>query len=193
MDSGGKGIKDIIQKIGFWRLGLLVIAGVILMVFSIPEGDSGTKQETGKDSGKGEEEIVIEAMERYAENREREVEELLEKVDGVGKVKVMLTLSSSEERIPLQNGQFKEEETKEGDSGGTSRDSSRYESQKENVLIQKEGEEKPYVVQVHAPVVEGVAVVAEGVDSVEKKKEIIEMIQALFRVEAHKIRVMKMH
>ena len=170
----------------------MVFAGVVLLVFSFP-GENGTSERPEEQKARQSDgELVLEAMERYADQKEREVEELLEKVEGVGRVKVMLTLSSSEQRVPMQNGQSKEEEIKEKDREGATRDTSEYESQKENVLIQKEGEAGPYVVQIYAPLVEGVAVVAEGADSGEKKKEIIETIQALFRIEAHKIKVMKM-
>lgn len=192
MNLGNKGMRDIFQKIGIWRLGLLVIAGVFLVVCSLPMENREEHTENLQQSVKRDEEAVLEAMERYAECKEREVEELLEKVDGIGKVKVMVTLSSSEEQIPMQNGQSKEEETKETDAGGAIRDTNRRESQKESVLIQREGEQAPFVVQVYAPLIEGVAVVAQGADSGEKKKEITETIQALFRLEAHKIRVMKM-
>lgn len=42
------------------------------------------------------------------------------------------------------------------------------------------------------PRVEGVLVIAEGGDSSRVKQEIIEAAQALFGIEAHKIKIMKM-
>lgn len=191
MNLGNKKIGEIFHKIGVLRLAVLVFAGVVLLVLSLP-GAEKEEQDSKEQHKISEEELALEAMEQYADHKEKEVEELLEAVEGIGKVKVMLTLASSEERIPMQNGQLKEEEVKERDMEGGSRDTDQYESQKENVLIQKEGEEKPYVVQIYAPSVEGVAVAAQGAESAEKKKEIMEAIQALFRIEAHKIKVMKM-
>ena len=60
------------------------------------------------------------------------------------------------------------------------------------MIVKKDGEESPYVVQIHSPAVEGVVVVAQGAGSGKKEKEIIEAIQALFPIEPHKIKVMKM-
>lgn len=48
------------------------------------------------------------------------------------------------------------------------------------------------MVQIHSPAIEGVIVVAQGAGSGKKEKEIIEAIQALFPIEPHKIKVMKM-
>ena len=104
----------------------------------------------------------------------------------------MLTLSSSEQKITLQDGSNTSEETTQSDQSGGSRMDSKSQSGEESVLVKKNGEEIPYVVQVQAPVVEGVVVVAQGIDSGKKKTEIIEAIQALFPVETHKIKVMKM-
>ena len=189
MDTGK--IKDFLQKIGPLRLILLVLAGILLLVCSFP-GDSGQNVDTQAEKTGQTEEIALMAMQSYAREKEKEIEELLEQAEGMGDVKVMLTLASSEERVPMQDGQTREEEIREEDQAGGKRTTSQYESQRENVLVQKEGEAEPYVVQIYAPSVEGVAVVAEGADSGERKKEIIETIQALFHIEAHKIKVMKM-
>ena len=186
------GFKEIFQKIGFFRLMLLSLAGVVLLFFSFPENNQQKEQKTLLENTYNEEQMALNAMEVYSKKKENEVAELLEQAEGIGKVKVMITLASSEERVPMQDGQSKEENIKESDKEGGSRDTSRYEMQKENILVQGQKGEEPYVVQIYAPSVEGVAVVAEGAGNSTKKKEIIETIQALFHIEAHKIKVMKM-
>ncbi len=184
-------LKELVGKIGLPRLVLLILAGVVLLYFSVPGGseESGEKKTDHRITS---EELALQAMEVYEKNKEEKLETILADVDGIGKVRVMLTLAASEERVPMQNGQVKEDEINEADQAGGKRKTETYESQTENVLIQREGEEEPYVVQIHAPAVEGIVVVAKGADSGEKKKEIIDAIQALFPVEAHKIKVMKM-
>ena len=51
--------------------------------------------------------------------------------------------------------------------------------------------EIPYVKQELSPVIEGVLVVAEGGDNAVVKQNITEVVQALFGVDTHKIRLMK--
>lgn len=184
--------REIFQKIGFFRLILLSMAGVVLLIFSFPENNQQKEEITLLENTYNEEQMALNAMEIYSKKKENEVAELLEQAEGIGKVKVMITLASSEERVPMQDGQSKEENIKESDKEGGSRNTNRYEMQKENILVQGQKGEEPYVVQIYAPSVEGVAVVAEGAGNSTKKKEIIETIQALFHIEAHKIKVMKM-
>jgi stage III sporulation protein AG len=43
------------------------------------------------------------------------------------------------------------------------------------------------------PEIEGVAVIAQGGGNSEIKKEIVEAVQVLFDIKAHKIKVMKMN
>ena len=185
-------IRERVEKVGMPRLILLVLAGVMLLVFSLPEGKNRETTSTGKMTAQNGEELALDAMETYAKKQEQSTEEILSRVAGIGKVKVKLTLAASEERVPLQDNDTTEEDTKEEDSGGGNRDISRYETKKESILIQKDGEDSPYVVQITAPSVEGVVVVAQGAASAKIQREIIEAIQALFPIEAHKIKVMKM-
>lgn len=128
-------------------------------------------------------------MKKYIEEKEDELEQLLSKMDGVGKTNVMLTLASSEERITLQNDALSEESTVGGNDGKTTEKQS---ITSDSVLIQKDGEQQPFLVQIIAPEVEGVVVVAQGADGGEVDTQIIGVLQALFPIEAHKIRVMKM-
>lgn len=187
------GILDL-QAVGLPRLIIIVLAGIFLLVLSFPQTKkSDTKkrqtaiQGTVLDEASGE--VAQNAMEQYADRKEKQLEELLAKVDGVGKVQVMLTLASSEEKITLQNDSATQESTV-GNGAGQSQE--RQSMSAENVLIHRDGEEAPYLVQIISPEVEGVVVVAQGSDGGVVDTEIIAAVQALFSVDAHKIRVMRM-
>ena len=66
-------------------------------------------------------------------------------------------------------------------------------SRRETTVLQKnaKGDESPFVSEVEAPKSEGVLVLAQGMDAV-MANEITEAAMALFGIEAHKIKVMKM-
>ena len=164
-----------LQDIGLPKILVIVAVGIVLLVLSLP-GTGGSQKKIGKQenssdvtSEEASEQIALDAMEQYNKKIEKELCELLRKVDGVGDVQVMITLASSEERVTLQN-----------DSATT-----------ESVLVRKDGQDTPYLVQILTPEIEGVVVVASGADSGQTDTEIIAAVQALFPVQAHKIRVMK--
>ena len=186
-------IRELIQKIGFFRLMLVVLAGVLLLVLSLPSGgDSPTEDRVEESEALREGDALFLAMEQYAGRLEKETAEILSKVEGLGEVEVMLTLASSEEKVTLQDDSITEDDSLQEDTVGGSKKDSSYQSKGESVLVKKDGEESPYVVQIHSPAIEGVIVVAQGAGSGKKEKEIIEAIQALFPIEPHKIKVMKM-
>ncbi len=186
-------IRELIQKIGFFRLMLVVLAGGLLLVLSLPSGgDSQTEDRVEESEALREGDALFLAMEQYAGRLEKETAEILSKVEGLGEVEVMLTLASSEEKVTLQDDSITEDDSLQEDTVGGSKKDSSYQSKGESVLVKKDGEESPYVVQIHSPAIEGVIVVAQGAGSGKKEKEIIEAIQALFPIEPHKIKVMKM-
>lgn len=76
---------------------------------------------------------------------------------------------------------------------GGNRSTSEYQNEETTVYTTNEaGDKIPYVIKTVEPIVEGVTVVAQGGDNPAIQKNISEVIQALFHLEVHKIRVVKM-
>ena len=172
------------------------MAGIALLVLSLPSGsltgsataDNDQKSVSSKDTQK----LAWDATEQYIKIQEKETENILSKVQGIGKVDVMITLASSEEKVTMQDNDVSNDDTTQTQKDGESQNRSQYTSRSENVLIEQDGTKSPYVVQINSPKIEGICVVAKGAQNSTMKTEIIEAIQALFSIEAHKIKVMKM-
>ena len=65
---------------------------------------------------------------------------------------------------------------------------------REETVYEEDGSrgKSPYVISETNPKVEGVLVIAEGGGNSRIKQEILEAAQALFGIEAHKIKIVKM-
>ena len=138
------------------------------------------------DSGIFREEYII-------SNLEERLEEILSAVQGVGRVKVMITLSSSGEKIVEKDIPLERNSIVENDSTGGNRSTNEMYSQEETVYsTNSNGDKDPYVIKENSARVEGVSVVAEGGGDADVQKNISDVIQALFGIEAHKIKVVKM-
>ena len=138
------------------------------------------------DSGIFREEYII-------SNLEERLEEILSAVQGVGRVKVMITLSSSGEKIVEKDIPLERNSIVENDSTGGNRSTNEMYSQEETVYsTNSNGDKDPYVIKENSARVEGVSVVADGGGDADVQKNISDVIQALFGIEAHKIKVVKM-
>lgn len=177
-----------IKEIGYLRLGLLVLAGVVLLVLSIPQSEESN--ETTIEEVKRQEK---EELEEYVSKMEDKLTQVLSQVEGIGKVKVMITAKSTKEEVVLKDVPFERKETKEQDSEGGNRENTEYSSQETTVLEkQTDGEENPYITKEVQPEMEGVLVIAQGAGDKKIVSEISEAVTALFSVPSHKIKVMKM-
>lgn len=129
----------------------------------------------------------------YRNSLERTLEELLSCMEGAGRVKVMITLYSSGEAVVEKDISSQQESSAEEDSEGGSRTSKQFVRSGETVYVSEAGKSSvPYVKQILVPRVEGVVVCAQGGGNQRVNKNITEAIQALFGIEAHKIKVITM-
>jgi len=113
-------------------------------------------------------------------------------MEGAGKVKVMVTLASGGEAIVEKDVTTVVDASTQVDTQGGSHNTSSSDKEAMTVYIQKDRESYPYVKQVVSPKVEGVLVCAQGGGSMAINKNITEAIQALFGIDAHKIKIIKM-
>lgn len=177
------------------NLLIIVLVGVLFLVINIPIGDDSKSKQLDNTSdnitvstgeGTGDE------LQEYCTYLEEKLEQALTKLDGAGEVEVLISMKSSEERIVEKDQTVTRSGTVEEDSQGGTRDVSGFESG-ENTIYSSEGSNsEPYVVKVLQPEVEGIMVLAEGAGSGTVSKNISDALQALFGIEAHKIKVVKM-
>ena len=172
------------------QLLILLLTGILLLVIVVPfpedSQDAGTEANVPASAG------GTGNAGQYEEYLETKTAEALQYVEGVGKVKVMITLKSSGQKIVEKDQQSSSQTTEETDSAGGTRNSEDISSDKTSVYEQdSDGAQTPYVTKELSPEVEGVIVIAEGGDNAVVARNITEAVQALFGVEAHKIKIMK--
>lgn len=182
--------KEIRQK-WFRRDNLLIVilSGVLLFIIALPTDKKDKEVPAEQDNAVIQQEVVTED---FASVLEEQLEELLAEMAGVGRVKVMITLKSSEERIVEKDEPVSRSSTNESDSAGGNRLVTQLESGSSTVYSNIGSDSEPYVIKTLSPRVEGVVVVAQGAGNGMVNQNIAEMVQALFGVEAHKVKVVKM-
>ena len=178
---------------------IFLLVGILLLVIAIPIEPTKKETEEASDAG-GSEDLesweakeTSELIDSYERQQELRLKEVLQKVEGVGAVEVMITLQTSAEKVVEKDTPSTRQTVEESDSAGGSR-TTQEESWSEETIFREEedGSRTPYVVKQIEPQVEGVIVIAEGGGNAQVKQEILEAVQALFPVEAHKIKIMKM-
>ena len=191
------------------NLIILILTGVLFLVIAWPIPENLPKEEqmsqlwdrTSSNMNENISETEQNGKGAYTENEEtytvsyleQRLENILSSIYGVGRVKVMVTLASSGEKIIAKDIPLERNNIIENDSTGGNRSTSEMYSQEETVYSTTSGGDKiPYVIKENYARVEGVSVVAEGGDNVMVQKNISEVIQALFGIEEHKIKVVKM-
>lgn len=177
------------EKIGKDKLLLLFLCGVLLLVISWPSGSSKKEKtvvETEKTTGK-----ETESREEYVRKMEKKLEAMLSSLEGVKRVKVMITLKNSGEKVTLKDSPYSQK-TDTRKEGEMETGSSQFSTEEATVLIETEEGTKPYVIKEKEPQAEGVLVLIEGMERTGLKNEISEAVEALFGVPSHKIKVMKM-
>ncbi len=158
-------------------------------------GENGPSDQTAEtDNG---ELAVRAAAAKPAPDYEKELEEriaqLLKSVEGVGKVDVMVVLSSSSEKVYRTDRSENTSTTKEKDASGGERDIASSQSEESTILSQQSGSNgtSPLIQKELYPEISGIVISAQGGDSPTVQAEISQAMEALFGLEPHKIKVLK--
>lgn len=144
---------------------LVVLVGVILMLLPV---SSRTKETAASDSPTPQEAFDLEAT-------EQRMEEVLGKIDGVGKLRLMLTLQSGTRLTLAEDTQRDQERT-----------------QRETVTLNRgSGNQEIVVTNRYYPVYQGAVVVCQGADSSAVRLAVTETVQALTGLPSDRIMVAK--
>lgn len=188
---------------------ICILAGILLVIMAMPstekknsnaskygiwDSDASIIEEKAKEeteeTGQSEKFGDAEEYESYMENK---LEQAISAMEGAGKVKVMVTVNTSRELVVEKDVPITRNGTQESDSEGGNRNINEWKQEEETVYTrQNDGSSTPYVVKTLQPLIEGVVVVAQGGDRPEVRRNITEAIVALFDIEPHKIKVVKM-
>lgn len=173
------------------QLLLILLTGLLLVVIAIPTKKTQTVQDEAE-MVNAEMTAASTDITEYSEYLERKIAGALEHVSGVGKTEIIITFSSNGQKIVEKDQQSDSQKTAEEDSAGGTRNSEDRSSERTSVYIQEaDGSQTPYISEELLPEIQGVVVIAEGGDNAVVVKNITEAIQALFGLEAHKIKIMK--
>ncbi len=175
---------------------ILILAGVLLCVVSLPVEKEKTKSDLLDASEtiiKSEHTFGEEEDADYVEYWEKRLEESLRCVEGAGRVRVLIYTGESEEMILAREGAEENSDTTETDASGGNRHIQESRQDKTVVCtVDERGQNVPLVIKTIAPSVEGVVVIAQGADRAQVRRDIIEAIQVLFDVDMNRISIIKM-
>lgn len=211
----GKAWKQWFEKKGLEKyfrrdnLLILILAGILLVIIALPtksgeeesggetgssSGSLGLTENRAQSSGAGTDTASAEDADGsdYTAQLEERLEEALSGMAGVGKVKVMITLKSSRELVVERETPVSRSATTETDSQGGSRTVNTSELGETVVYSTDGSSSEPYVIKSLVPEIEGVLVVAEGAGTGKVNQTVTEIVQALFGLEAHKVKVVRM-
>ena len=194
--------KGICEKIGKDRFIILIIGGLLLLVITYPlpsdsgksgQKTAGTAQESGSAVSVSVQNTAGGSTSDYETRLENRLEKVLSSIDGAGKVKVFITFSDYGRYVVEKDITYVRDN--EERNGGGEQDVSILTTENGETTVytaNENGEQVPFIRQQILPSVQGVLVVTQGGRNETVAKEMKEAIMALFGIDEHKIKVVKM-
>lgn len=119
------------------------------------------------------------SMSTYKEETQKKLEEIISKIDGVGKCSVFVTFENTSESVYAYNSSSETNEKGE-------------KKQYDYVILDGENGDEPMLVKEIEPKVKGVVVVCEGGENSAVRSSIIECVTSAFVISSNRISVNKM-
>ena len=174
---------------------LLIITIIVINVIWNGEANknNGVKTDSNKKLAQTtESETLNEKLEENKDSLISDLEDILSKINGVGKVKVMITYSETSKIVPVYNEDNTEETTEEEDAQGGTRKVTQTDNKKEVIYEEKDGEKMLITQSVVSPKIEGAIITAKGANNSVIKTNIIQAVEAVTGLATHKIQVFEM-
>lgn len=194
-------VKDIVKldnlndkkKIENLVVFLVILIVTILAINMIWKDGNKQQNVTENKNTKLAEDENLDIVDNESNDMSKELEEILSRIKGVGKVKVLITYSESSQIVAMYNENKKETSTEEKDDTGGTRIITESDSQKDVIYKEKNGEKEPITQKTINPKIEGAIITAEGADSADTKSNIIQAVEAVTGLATHKIQVFTMN
>lgn len=169
---------------------LLIILIVVLVAINFIWND---KKENVKTTDNNKKLAIQEETKKDSDSDLKEqLEDILQNINGVGKVKVLITYSQTSQVLPLYNEDTSKKDTEEKDKTGGTRIVTETDTKKDVIFQETNGTKMPITQSVISPKVEGAIVTAQGANNMAVKTDIIQAVEAVTGLSSHKIQVFTM-
>lgn len=157
---------------------IIGILGLLMILFSefIPAGKTDKSNKISKSNDD------TSYSNSYKERTEKELKDIISKIDGVGQVSLMLTLDGTTEYV------YAEDVDTETDENSDSK-SDKYKN--EVIIVDSDGEEKALIKKIIEPKVKGVVIVCTGGGRTEIKERVIKAVSSALNISTNNICVEK--
>lgn len=164
-------IKELAKKPAFLKaaVGAGLLAMILILVSDFTGGEEQKRSDTGVNG------ISFTSAELYAGETEARLCETLTEIEGVGKAKVMLTITSTEEYVYAESVK-----------SGVSQTENSY------VIIDKGSQKEALVKKINNPAISGVVIVCEGGDDPKVCEKIYSAVSTALNIPTNKIYVAEM-
>ena len=182
------GSKQNIQNLIVFLVILIITIIAINVIWNEEEPPSNTQAKLANIEQNNQEEQIASGN----DNLEQRLENILQNIEGVGKVQVLITYSESSQVVTVFNENTSESSTEEADSSGGTRKITQVDTSKEMAYTEENGEKVPITEKVIMPKIEGAIITAQGATNAEVKTNIIQAVEAATGLATHKIQVFPM-
>lgn len=165
------------------RTKLIFVAGIIgilLILCSelIPQSSSDAGSEEENDQ------ISFDETAAYKKNIEDQLADIISQIQGVGDVKVMITISGTKEYVYAEQSDVNQQ---------TESGSGSLQQKNEIILADTKDEKKPVVRKIISPQIGGAVIVCEGASDPQTKERVINAVTAALGLTSGKISVEPMN
>lgn len=179
--------KKKIENLVFFLIILIVVLVAINLIWKDKKED--TKSTDSNKKLATQEQSITEQKDNNLCNQ---LEDILQKINGVGKVKVLITYSQTSQTVPLYNEDSSQKDTQEQDKTGGTRKVVETDVKKEVIYQETNGTKIPITQSTVSPKVEGAIITAQGATNTNIKADIIQAVEAVTGLASHKIQVFAM-